>query len=229
MKNQMRLLPMSKAVELMAAQGKKAGWTTSEKFVIANPKLRRVRHIVWLQDQPDGSTKVLYDQIILEEQGGAISVLTDEDGRLGFVKVFRPINNDQQKWARDFLNDENNIEELGRESIEFPRGFPKGSESVLETGAREAEEEGDRAIKSVKLIGWLNENTTFTPHNTAVVLGKVSNQASTLQTDPNEGLIKKLFWLTREEVSEKILKGEIICGLTLAALAHFDAHMAKHK
>jgi 8-oxo-dGTP pyrophosphatase MutT (NUDIX family) len=202
----------------------RADWVAGEDdLVIAHPKLGQVRHIAW--QKPDGS--VAYDQIVRAEQGGAICLLVDQLGRIGLIKAWRPVTTNQAEYAQAWPNVD--VSQLGRESLEAPRGFPEKSDpTVADTALREAGEEAGAelsAIISYHELAPIVDNTSMSCHFTDVVLAQVdSNLLREIRQDPNEGLIGKAVFYTQGEIDELIATGQLFCGMTLTALALYAAH-----
>ncbi len=163
----------------------------------------------------------LWDQIgIVERPGGAVTVPVNERGEYGLIEVYRAIvAREGAKFPLD-----GDYSALGRTSVEFPRGFPKGVEAAEDTAVRETlEEVGHPAISAPVKIGEYNQNTTFYPFSIPIFKLKLdTSRSSHLSPEQNEW-VGRLKWVTMKQLSGLIASGEIFCGFTLSAYAHMVA------
>jgi 8-oxo-dGTP pyrophosphatase MutT (NUDIX family) len=194
------------------------GWRKGEgNVVLINPKLGEVVHVLICDDEDKGR----WDQFLHCEPIGAICIPIRKDGKVGLVEVERP--SFKEETLQRFPLTENDYQNLGRKSLEFPRGFPKKGESASQTAIREAEEEIDSPIIRIEKIGVVTPNTAFHPHQIPVFLVQINeNFKGQIPPDVNEKIFGK-DWFTREEMNKKIEEGQIYCGITLAAWAIFLA------
>jgi ADP-ribose pyrophosphatase YjhB (NUDIX family) len=165
--------------------------------------------------------KRTYSQILRAEKGGALNLLVDEQGRVGLATLYRPVTTDQQAWADAWPIISYDL--LGRPSLELVRGFAQvGDANVTETALREGAEEaglGFSAIHKLELLGYMVDNTTFSPHMTGVVVAWVdSSKLGTPTPDINEGLLKGVQWYTRDQLREAFKAGDLFCAYTLSAI-----------
>lgn len=202
--------------EAMKRAGKKPGWVKREgAHVIANsnPSIEtHVMHVMWC----DGDN-VLYDQILRCERGGGVFLPVDLEGRIGLQKQWRPQTQNMNVWQKNYpLMD---IDSLGRESWEIPRGFAKAGETPAETAVRETQEETDSVVVSTSYLGDVCDNTAFSPHFTAIQVGMIDpSRKPADKADVNEKLMSPVKFFTIAEINQMIARTEIYDGYTLAAL-----------
>lgn len=170
--------------------------------------------------------KVNYSQILRCEQGGGLTLLVDDLGRIGLITVYRPVVRDQAEWAAQWPNV--NPQLLGRPSLELPRGFPKvGDPTAEDTSLREAGEEAGltlSAIRSYSTLAMVSDNTTFSPHLTTFVVARVDSAElgkNRPQPDPNEGILKGVQWFTLPALKGLVDGGYLFCGYTLSAIGAY--------
>lgn len=201
------------------------GWKRGEgDMVFGNPKAALIYHVVWVEEDPTapGGFKILYDQILRCEAGGGMSVVIDEQGRIGLMQAFRPQTKDQEAWRKAWPNVD--VSKLGRPSWELPRGFAKvdesGAESGTEAARRETEEETQSIVTTSRSIGYVCDNTASAPHLTAMQIATVDqSRRPQVAADPNEKFLAPLTWFTREQIRDMVRSGEIYCGYTLSGIA----------
>lgn len=207
----MKVRPFSEVANLM---GGRQGWWRGEGDVIfEHPKMGRLLHVAICKD--DGTP--MWDQPLHAEPIGAVTVPENKRGELGIVKVDRPTVRSPDLYRFPELD----LSTLGVASTETPRGFPKKGEEGAQTAAREGAEELQSPILDVVLIGRYTPNTTFHPHRIPVYRILVdSDFAGTVPPDVNEK-ITKVEWVSEGDFLDRIKRGEIHCGMTLAAYTLF--------
>lgn len=190
----------------------KSGWNKGEgDVVLVNPALGKVVHVAVCNDEG----KPLYDQFLHAEPVGAVTVPMNSEGKIGIITVARPT---AKPGTYNYPNFENNLSNLGWESIEVPRGFPRKGEIGAQTAAREAGEELGSPIKLIELLGEITPNTTFHPHRIPVYLAQVDeNFTGPIPGDVNEKILK-VYWVTKSELLGMVKDNQIYCGMTMAAI-----------
>ena len=213
----MQLVPFNES--LMREQGKEPGWTVhggESNVVIEQPKLGVVvERVMWMN-----GNEVAYDQILRAEKGGGVSLPVDEQGRVGLVKYWRPQTTDQNAWAESFPHF--NVEELGRESYELPRGFAKMGKDTdgIDTADVEAEEETGSKVTSSEHLAYVCDNTASSPHMTQVKLMTIDTTVpSGRNPDPNEGILSKLEYFSLVELNDLEDRGLLYCCYTNTAIS----------
>lgn len=161
-------------------------------------------------------------QILRAEKGGALTLLVDPDGRIGLSRVERPVTRDQNAWAAAWPK--LRLDTLGRISWELTRGFAAPEDMTpSDTAFREAKAEGgvvSGAIVEFGFLGWSNDNTSSSPHQTTDMWAMVNPAWLADPTpDPNEGIIGSVQWFTLEELDELRRSGDLFCNYTLGAIA----------
>jgi hypothetical protein len=167
----------------------------------------------------DDSDQPMYDQILIGEKGGVVFLPYDPQGRVGLLKIFRPVTKDQALWREQFPDIR--IEDLGRESWEIPRGMAKLEErNAKDSVTREAEEETSGCISKLVELGHNCVSTTFMPNLTHIYMGQVDlSRKSSFTPDPHDGLLSKLHFFTQAELAEMVRTEKLFCAFTFAALA----------
>lgn len=205
----------------------KSGWQRGDgDMVFGNPKFALVQHVVWCEEDdtaPNGR-KVLFDQILRCEAGGGVSVVVDEEGRIGLMQAFRPQTNDQVAWSQAWP--EVDLSGLGRASWELPRGFAKVDERGAESGAdaalRETEEETQSVVVSSQDLGYVCDNTSSSPQLTVMKLVRIDlTRKPHVEQDPNEKFLSPLTFFDREGLTKLVKSGDLYCAFTLAGIAKY--------
>lgn len=190
------------------------GWTTGGPDVVfSNPEYGMILHLVVCEDDQ----RPLYDFPAWAEPRGAIAVPVTQEGRLVLVENVRPVLPASEQAER---YPPGHLEQRGRISLEFPRGFPKPGESAEAAARRETQEETGLAVEAVRQVGECNANTTYQMTNIPVFVARMLGTASTEARDARE-LIKGTRVVTLLEILELCRSGEIVCALTKAALLHY--------
>lgn len=196
----------------------KLGWNRGEGDVLLiNPTKGKVMQVAVVK--PDGSP--IYDQFLHAEPIGAITVPVNSKGEIGIITAWR--------WTADpdlydYETIEDNLDIIGRESVEVPRGFPMKGEASAQTAAREGGEELGSPVTAVTPIGVVTANTAFNPHQIPVYLAAVDETfEGDIPGDVNESILK-VTWVSPAEIFARIQGKEIYCGLTLSAIMLAFAH-----
>lgn len=195
----------------------------SGDLLVENAPYSRVFHAAVLN--ADGTC--LFDQPAVAEPSGAVALAVAPDGRVGLLRQWRPLPaRTPPADAFDFAVAPA-LPPRGIWSIEVPRGFPKTGELPADAARREAQEELGVRVSQALHLGFCNFNTSLllTDIPLFAVLAH-PDQPATDKRDEAER-IEQVMWLPVDEVLATIARGEIRCGLTLAALAHLVASKMK--
>jgi len=138
------------------------------------------------------------------ERGGAITVPIDSAGRIGLIEEWRP----QLQIAGSNLLDGNSWQHVGRRSLEVPGGFSDPGDEPSETAVKEANEEGRLAFERLERLGEVVDNRSFTVSLVTVFAGWGASA-------PPGAPVRFVDW---GEIAAMQQRGDIYCGLTLAAL-----------
>lgn len=190
----------------------KTGWNKGEGDVLlVHPKLGKLIQVAVC----DTAGKPIYDQFIHAEPIGAVTIPVNSKGEIGLIGALRWTANPARY---DFETIENHLDILGMVSVEFPRGFPHKGEAPATTAMREGGEELGSPIISVEKLGVVTPNTTFHPHQIPVYLARVDETfVGDIPGDVNERVLA-VDYVSSEVLRDKIARGEIYCGFTLAAI-----------
>ncbi|MGC8594250.1 MAG: NUDIX domain-containing protein [Candidatus Kryptoniota bacterium] len=139
---------------------------------------------------PDGNVSEYH---YVHTPGSSVIVPVMDDGRLVFVRQMRYL------WQRV--------------SIEFPAGGVKNGD-FLETAKNELAEEANFSAREWIFVGQINPMNGITDEVCNVYIARCLSPAYR-QRDPSEEF--EIILLSKEEFKEKIRKGEIWDGMTLAA------------
>ena len=208
------------------------GWTPTTQGVGGLQNSRGwafLRVVLW---KLQGGQRVsLYEQSVIVENPAAI-VICQLYEKVGLVKNFRMVGSrllpdaGSQYIAR--LQKERLwsmlVESVGEWKWEAPRGLihipPREmnlEEFVIKSAKLEALQEAGFRIKSTKLVGRINVNSTFFLHPQWVVHALIEETGSSKPEDLEIIGESRLF--TRQELRELNRRGEFDDGLTLGALA----------
>jgi 8-oxo-dGTP pyrophosphatase MutT (NUDIX family) len=147
------------------------GWRRGEgAIVLENPSLRvRVLHVGWV----DEHGKPLYDQPLLLEPVGTITLPVDEQGRVGLIEAQRPMARDQAAYRLSYASQQTGCPDIDPAAFgcvvwEAPRGYPKWApanrlEKPGETAVRETAEETGSQVVSCEYLCDCVTNSTFFP------------------------------------------------------------------
>jgi len=188
----------------------KCGWTTTP-YSIANPKFGEAKRVAVCKD--DGSP--MYDQYQITEKPGAIAVpFYHSIGELniGMIKIVRPL-------VANPAGEQGNVA-----SYELPRGFSFEGEPSTETIKREVGEETASVVKGLRYIGQVNPNTAFYVNNIPLYAAEINPDAvSRFKPDATEKILKSTFY-SAKTIGEMVMRNDIFCGLSKAALMNFFAY-----
>jgi hypothetical protein len=174
--------------------------------------------------------KDLYDQMVLVENPGAVVVCTLGQ-KVGLVKNFRFTAERLLDARTDYIQRlaaaglwDNLLAALGQWQWELPRGMAPPTmtsadlgDYILKTAKLESSSEAGFQLKSPRICGRLNPNTTFFVHAQFVVAAEIA-RCDSAQPEPTE-LIGGVNFFSMEELRQMIANGELEDGLTFAALA----------
>lgn len=126
---------------------------------------------------------------------------------------------------------EGNVYMLYRERInvgkfyELPRGFVESDEDYKVGALRELlEETGMKSGQAIKL-GKIQTDTGLMTNNIEVIALEVENISNYTHYDDSDKTSNLVIGMTKEEISNKILSGDILCSLTLSALVKYLAYI----
>ncbi len=188
-----------------------------------------------------------YEQPILIEDLGTIIIASDAEGRVALVNNYRFIgprlaDAPPSGYVRNLLEGDRwreLAEGLGQWNLECPRGMldpSKAASSPMQVGgdvsgfvkgvARvEGLEEGGLELEDLRLVGWMNTNTTFFAHPQAVVTARIA-RINKQEPEAFEH-IGALQLLSPAELRARIDAGTLIDGVTLAALSICGIHVPR--
>lgn len=106
---------------------------------------------------------------------------------------------------------------VGGRRLEFIRGFKKPGETPEQAAVREVKEEINCDVKMVELIGCVEPDSGIIENAIDIVEVEIENVAQVSPSD-FEG-IKRVVFLTENEVIQRIRTNEIKDGYTLSAFA----------
>ena len=200
------------------AQGFVPGWTSGEgDYLLVNPRMGvELRRVAITRDG-----RPLYDQWLAVEPVGAATLPVGDDGKIGLVRVWRPVSHVDQPLKPGQVD----LSTLGVLCWEIPRGFPQLSDSGVEssnsTAQRETEEELGLRVSHATMLGHYRANSAFFVNAIPLWYARVTGEGSARAGDPNERILRtKMF--SRNQVDLMIYEGEISDGFTLAALTLYD-------
>lgn len=195
---------------------KKKAWKKGKGDVVyENPKYGKIQ-AVWSCDEKNNPR---YDRILIIEPVGAIGVPINQDNKIGLLSIYREVLKKGKKPSVEPGNLNTNLSDLGRTSIEVPRGYPEKGETYSQTVKRETEEELQAKVIKIKRIGETNPGTAFFPYSLPVFLVRVnSNKEPGNHFPDSDEKIIKVNWYTIKEIKKMIKRKKIFCGFTLAAL-----------
>lgn len=161
-----------------------------------------------------------YDQPVIFFNTGAVSVIKNQAGEFGLIKIWRhtPLNFTKKNTFPVFPD----VGDLGIWSYEFPRGgVEKQDASPLDGLKRELYEEiglEEKDIVGVKPLGKIVANTAIDVH-TQVAFEVTIKDGFKFQCHDEMESIAEFKFFSKEEVAELIKTDQLTCGLTQAALA----------
>jgi hypothetical protein len=217
-----RFIPFDPDIPLQ----KPPGWRWYPKLnMFADPHFAQAIHVIL---ERDGVAQ--NDQMFRVEKGAGLFIPLTQDAKVGLVQhAFRPQVIDLALHEQSYPYETREaiaelLENIGRPSWEFPRGYPQGSEGGVAAAVREGSEETVSAVVSMCFIGKNCGNTAWEPHFMTIVAGVVDPTKMGLPADPNEKMVRGLTFFTKEELNELIRDGDLYCNMTLAALRLLEAH-----
>lgn len=189
-------------------------------ILIDNPPFGRIYHAAVIES----TGRFLYDLPAMTERAGAVALAISRDGKVALMHHWRPLPAKDPSQSASFLT-------IGAArgvwSLEVPRGFPNGAEDCGDTARREAQEELGVVVSNVVHLGFCNFNTSVLLSDIPIyaVLAHPDRPASN-KRDESE-VIRRVAWMSFQEAFACVARGEVRCGLTLAALSHLVASKQK--
>ncbi len=141
----------------------------------------------------------------LHNKLGGVVVIAKYNNRYVLVEIERPF--------------------VGGKRLEFIRGFKKPGETALQAAAREIKEEINCDIRSGKVIGRIEPDSGIIENAIDVVEAKIDSTHK-LSLSDFEG-IKKVVFLTEDELTQKFRNNEISDGYTLSAFMLYYARQKR--
>jgi len=182
------------------------------EFVRDGNVLMSVRHVI-RKDTKTG--EVINDWVLMAEEGGADAVVI-RGNKIGLMKVSRLQAVDQELYKATFPDFD--VENLGRTSLEGPRGF--GATKLLsdELIVEEVQSETGKTVSSKRKIGASCDNTSWRSGRSDIYVVTLADEASGTCSEATERIISGIEFFTLEEVFTKVRSGELYCGKTMAAI-----------
>jgi ADP-ribose pyrophosphatase YjhB (NUDIX family) len=208
---QVYLFDENVALDVAATPGWKRGVNST---VIESAKHGVVKWVAWEQ----GDKAFTYDQILRAEPPGAVFLPVDvKQGKVGLQQGYRPQAQDLTLYTQQYPNFD--VANLGRKSMEIPRGFGLQGETQKETTQREVESETGGRLVSMHPLPLCCDNTACSPHFTHVSWGEVDlTKPASFPTDPFEVILKKLRFFSLQEITEMEDRLELYCDYTKSAI-----------
>ena len=130
---------------------------------------------------------------------GAV-IVGEIDSHLVFVKVYRAAHN--------------------ATFIELPRGYAEDNETYTEAGLREFKEETGLEADECTHLGEILPNSSILSTRVQVIHAKAKQSMTPVELDSE---INDVIFVPKKEIDSLILKGNIVDGMSLAALALLNA------
>lgn len=131
-----------------------------------------------------------------------IVVVPIREGRIGLMKIYRYCVQDA--------------------SLEVPRGLVEAGESAEQAAAREMREEIGYDAKRCRHLGQIYADTGLISRHIDVFACE-AGELSTKEHDELESIASDMEWVSPAELRELLVRNELRCGITLAALLRAQA------
>eukprot|EP00171_Calliarthron_tuberculosum_P016767 IDg16767t1 len=213
-----RVVPFSQASGAHANVQRGSG-----DLLVENAPYSRVFHAAVVNT--DG--RYLYDLPAIAEPAGAVALALSPDGRVGLLKQWRPLPSRVPPADAFNFAIAPGLPERGIWSIEVPRGFPKRGEAPAEAAKREAQEELGVRVSQVVHLGFCNFNTSVLLTDIPIFAVLAHPDQPVADERDEAELIEYVSWMSVEDTLAIVARGEIRCGLSLAALLHLVASKLK--
>lgn len=171
--------------------------------------------------------RFLYDLPALAEPSGAVALPIAPDGKVALMKHWRPLPAREPEADAMNFADAPALPMRGVWSLELPRGFPNADELPEKTAMREAQEELGVRVSRAAPLGFCNFNTSVLLSDIPLFAVLAHPNERTPDARDEAEYIERISWLSVDEAMRTIARGEIRCGLTLAALSHVVASKEK--
>jgi ADP-ribose pyrophosphatase len=125
-----------------------------------------------------------------------IVVVPVRDGRVGLMRIYRYC--------------------IQQPSLEVPRGLVEAGETPDQAAAREMREELGYEGKTCRHLGYIFADTGLISRHIDVFVCEAGERVSKEHDDLES--IAEIQWLSAEQLHESIARGELQCGITLAAI-----------
>lgn len=134
---------------------------------------------------------------------GAVAIVAERDGQIALIKQYRPA--------------------VERVMLEIPAGVLEPGEDPQAAAARELEEETGLIAGELVRLGGLYATPGYSAEYLHVFLATDLSEGET-SFDPGEQ-IDELLWLTPDQMTEAVRRGELEDAKTIAALFLLQTHL----